>query len=146
MPFTNGRCSFCNSCDPQDRRMGGAKRYPSILPARRWVSLRSTHPTKLECDFSFSRRVSLPARLPLTIVRLRLHLTAAPLAWIYRLGFRTAPAEEAPAVVAPIARNEDIGRGLARDKAALGLIAQDRDELGAIVGLAAQRLVRDDDR
>src|SRR5882672_3790728 len=25
--------------------MGGAKRYPSILPVWRWVSLRSTHPT-----------------------------------------------------------------------------------------------------
>src|SRR5260221_9431734 len=25
--------------------MGGAKRYPSIPPTRRWVSLRSTHPT-----------------------------------------------------------------------------------------------------
>src|SRR5258707_3436403 len=30
------------------RGMGGAKRYPSIPPVRRWVSLRSTHPTNLE--------------------------------------------------------------------------------------------------
>jgi hypothetical protein len=27
--------------------MGGAQRYPSTLPVRRWVSLRSTHPTNL---------------------------------------------------------------------------------------------------
>ena len=38
--------------------MGGAKRYPSILPVWRWVSLRSTHPTNLEYDFAFSRRVA----------------------------------------------------------------------------------------
>jgi hypothetical protein len=52
------------------------------------------------------------------------------------------------AVVAPeaVARNGDIGRGLARHEAALRLVVQHRDELGAIGGLAAQRLVRDDDR
>src|SRR5262249_42209331 len=52
------------------------------------------------------------------------------------------------ATVAPegVARKEDIVRTLARYEAALSLVAQHRDELGAIVGLAAQRLVRDDDR
>src|SRR5664280_1919768 len=57
--------------------------------------------------------------------------------------------EKREAVVAPavVARNEGVGRrNLARDKAALRLIAQHRDKLGAVVGLAAQRLVRDDDR
>jgi hypothetical protein len=38
-----------------------------------------------------------------------------------------------------------IGR-LARHKPALGLVVQHRDELGPVVGFAAQRLVRDDDR
>ena len=58
--------------------------------------------------------------------------------------------EKREAVVAPAvaARNEGIAwrRNLARYEAALGLIAQHRDKLGAVVGLAAQRLVRDDDR
>ncbi len=40
----------------------------------------------------------------------------------------------------------DRRRGLTRLEAALGLVAQHRNKLGAIVGLAAQRLVRDDDR
>ena len=57
-------------------------------------------------------------------------------------------AEKSEAVVVPevVARNEGIGRRLARYEATLGLIAQHRDKLGAIVGLGAQRLVRDDDR
>src|SRR5665213_3759204 len=53
---------------------------------------------------------------------------------------------EAAVVPAVVARNADVGRNLARYKAALRLIAQHRDELGAVIGLAAQRLVRDDDR
>src|SRR3989440_12780589 len=51
--------------------------------------------------------------------------------------------EKDEAVVAPVvaARNGDLDRRLASNKAALGLVVQHRDELGAIVGLAAQRLV-----
>src|SRR5262249_28974833 len=51
-------------------------------------------------------------------------------------------------VVVPevVVRSEGIVRRLARDEAALGLVVQHRDKLGAIVGLGAQRLVRDDDR
>ena len=45
-----------------------------------------------------------------------------------------------------VARNGDNDRRPAHQKAALGLVVEHRDELGAIVGLAAQRLVRDDDR
>src|SRR6185437_12279719 len=45
-----------------------------------------------------------------------------------------------------VAGNVDIGAGLARDEPALRLVAQHGDEFGAIVGLATQRLVRDDDR
>jgi len=65
--------------------------------------------------------------------------------------------KEAEAVVAPIVAacdgdidrrpaRHDIDRRPARRKAALGLVVQHRDKLGAIVGLAVQRLVRDDDR
>ena len=43
-------------------------------------------------------------------------------------------------------RISDIAPSLAGDEAALGVVAQDRDELCAIVGLGAQALVRDDDR
>src|SRR5215469_11715629 len=45
-----------------------------------------------------------------------------------------------------VSRNGDIDRRPAHQEAALGLVVKHRDELGAIVGLAAQRLVRDDDR
>ena len=52
------------------------------------------------------------------------------------------------AVFAPVvaARNGDTNRRPAHQEAALGLVVEHRDELGAIVGLAAERLVRDDDR
>jgi hypothetical protein len=43
-------------------------------------------------------------------------------------------------------RISDIAPSLAGDEAALGVVAEDRDELCAIVGLGAQALVRDDDR
>src|SRR6185503_4276392 len=82
-----------------------------------------------------------------------------PPAWLERLILlATAPAridglrvptglEERVEAVVGGACDEDIGRGgLARDEAALRLIAQNRNELGAIVGLFAQRLIRDDDR
>src|SRR6516225_7181755 len=60
-----------------------------------------------------------------------------------RLGVPISLEKEAEAVVA---RNGDIDRRPAHQEAALGLVVEHRDELGAIVGLAAQRLVRDDDR
>src|SRR5262245_12136631 len=88
-----------------------------------------------------------PARgLPCLTVGL-LHSTIAPAApptGIARLGIPIALKKEPEAVV--IARNEGLGRRLAGYEATLGLIAQHRDKLGAIVGLGAQRLVRDDDR
>src|SRR5664279_5778156 len=94
----------------------------------------SAFPPKQRC------RVLPPARLYPIIV-------AAPT----RIASLEVPIalEKREAVVAPavVARNEGVGRrNLARDKAALRLIAQHRDKLGAVVGLAAQRLVRDDDR
>jgi len=74
-------------------------------------------------------------------------LAAAPRR-IASLGVPIALEKGAEAVVAPdvSARNEGIDRRPARYEAALGLIAQHRDKLGAIVGLGAQRLVRDNDR
>src|SRR5581483_9707818 len=50
----------------------------------------------------------------------------------------------APAIVAGHLHRRR-GR-LAGDEAALRVVAQDRNELGAVVGLGAERLVRDDDR
>src|SRR5262249_43750698 len=47
---------------------------------------------------------------------------------------------------AVVARKVAIGGRLARYKPALRLVAQHRDKFGAIVGLATQRLVRNDDR
>src|SRR5260370_36565319 len=66
-------------------------------------------------------------------------LAAAP-PRIARLGVPIALEKGAEAIVAP-----DIVARPARHKAALGLVVQHRDELGAIVGLAAQRLARGDD-
>ena len=43
----------------QSRRIGGAKRYPSVPVRERWVSLRSTHPTIDDRHtFAFSRRIA----------------------------------------------------------------------------------------
>ena len=62
-------------------------------------------------------------------------------------GTPTTLKREPEAVVVPaVALKEGFSRRLARYEAALGLIAQHRDKFGAIVGLGAQRLVRDDDR
>ena len=93
----------------------------------------------------------LPARLHLIIILAGLHLIiilATARARIARLGVPTAlkiarlgiPLEKEPgAVVTPraAARNGDIDRRPAHQEAALGLVVEHRDELGAIVGLAA---------
>src|SRR4029077_3717073 len=64
-----------------------------------------------------------------------------------RTGLGVPAALEKPeSVVAVWVGRRNIGRTLARDEAALRLVAQHRDELGAVVGFLAQRLVRDDDR
>jgi len=47
------------SIGPQVRRMGGAKRYPSCRYARRWVSLRSTHPTQTHLRIPAARSPGL---------------------------------------------------------------------------------------
>src|SRR5262249_56558160 len=67
---------------------------------------------------------------------------------IGRLGVPIGLEKKAEAVVAPVvaSRNADTDRRPAHQEAALGLVVKHRDELGVIVGLAAQRLVRDDRR
>src|SRR5262249_20205280 len=71
---------------------------------------------------------------------------AAPAALGSILRGRDALEKEAEAVVALGAGHRNSGSRLARDEAALRLVAQHRDELGAVVGFGAQGLVRDDDR
>ena len=65
---------------------------------------------------------------------------------IARLGILLDKESGAVVTPRPVARNGDIDRGPARHESTLGLIVQHRDELGAIICLAAERLVRDDDR
>src|SRR6516162_8029605 len=94
------------------------------------------------CGLRAACRVLPPALLHRLIV-----LAAAP-PGIGRLGVPIALKKKAEAVVAPVvaSRNADTDRRPAHQEAALGLVVEHRDELGVIVGLAAQRLVRDDDR
>src|SRR3974377_509175 len=54
-----------------------------------------------------------------------------------------APEKKAGGALEVVARKIDIGARLARYKSALRLVAQHRDEFGAIVGLATERLPRD---
>src|SRR3984957_7669035 len=100
------------------------------------------------CGLREACRVLPPGPLHLRgLLHLTIVLAAAP-ARIDRLRVPAALEKEAEAVVAldAGARNANIGRRPARHEAALGLVVQHRDELGAIIGLAAQWLVRDDDR
>src|ERR1700722_8406025 len=59
------------------------------------------------------------------------------------LGAPTGLEKRAEAIVDPdeAARDADIDCRLARHEAALGLVVQHRDELGAIVGLATERFI-----
>src|SRR5215475_3050823 len=85
---------------------------------------------------------SKPALWPLIIVPIVLPrivvLAAAP----ERIVETPATPAEAEVVTA---RDADIGRAWAGDDAALRLVVQRNDELGAIIGLAVQRLVRNGD-
>src|SRR5258707_6239822 len=85
------------------------------------------------CGLRAASRVLPPALLH------RLIVLAGARTRIARLGVPIALEKEAEAVVAPVvaARNGDIDRRPAHHEAALGLVVQHRDELGAIVGLAA---------
>src|SRR5262245_24047775 len=92
-----------------------------------------------------SRRAasSKPALWPLIIVPIVLPrivvLAAAPERIV-----ETPPTPAEAEVVT--ARDADIGRARAVDDAALRLVVQRNDELRAIIGLAVQRLVRNDER
>src|SRR5258706_14196455 len=102
----------------------------------------STHDPERPCGLCAACRV-----LPYAPWHRIIVLAAAP-ARIVSLGVPIGLEKGAEAVVDPAvaARNGVIIRRQARHKAALGLVVQHRDKLGAIIGLAAQRLVRDDDR
>ena len=90
------------------------------------------------CGLRAACRVLPPALLH------RLIVLAGARARIGRLRVPIALGKEAEAIVAPevAARNGDSDRRPAHHEAAPGLVVEHRDELGAIVGLAAQRLVR----
>lgn len=80
-------------------------------------------------------------------VSLTLAIKAIAPARIFSHRLRPAPEQkpEETAVVSVIF-DRILGRGLARDEAALRLVAQHHDEFGAVIGFAAEWLVRDDDR
>src|SRR5262249_21635545 len=78
-----------------------------------------------------------PARSPLIVV-----LAALPLIVIRA----AAPARKSVVVRSVTARDAYIGRGPAHREAALWLVVQRYDEFRAIVSLAVQRLVRNDER
>src|SRR5258705_13968653 len=119
----------CSDCFRLERLPGGACTHWKAPP------LHGAHPQRT-CGLRAACRVLLPAWLHLIIV-----LAAAPTR-IASLGIPIG-LEKRPVAPEVAARNGDISRRPARHKAALGLVVQHRDELGAMVGLAAQRLVRD---
>src|SRR5580693_5383153 len=96
------------------------------------------------CHAACSRRAasSKPALWPLIIVPIVLPrigvLAAAP--------ERIVETPATPAEEVVTARDAEIGRARAVDDAALRLVVQRNDELRAIIGLAVQRLVRNDER
>src|SRR3981189_593088 len=85
------------------------------------------------CGLRAACRVLPPALLH------RLIVLAGARTCIARLGVPIAREKEAEVAVAPraAARNGDVAARPARQEAALGLVVQHRDELGAIIGLAA---------
>src|SRR5690242_1891998 len=94
---------------------------------------------------SFNAWVGRVASSP-PAVRPALLIVGVLLPRIGGLGAPVTPTEEAALVPRVTARDAGIGRGLARDEAALRLVVQRNDELRAIVGLLVQGLVRNDDR
>src|SRR5215469_11847733 len=110
----------------------------------------STHPSRASSRFDPERPCGLRAAcrvLPPALLH-RLIVLAGARTPISRLRAPIGLEKEAEAFVAPVvaSRNTDIDRRSAHQEAALGLVVEHSDELGAVVGLAAQRLVRDDDR
>src|SRR2546421_5925214 len=88
--------------------------------------------------------IATPTRIARLRARAALRAPAAlgvPVALIRipRLRAPAALGKPSEAVVAVGVRNEHVGGRLARDEPALRLVAQHRDELGAVVGLGAQR-------
>src|SRR4029078_1449632 len=126
---------------------------PQSIPERvsRRRLTRLTSSVHADCTRACVRLPPARWHLRIGLSRRRVELAAAPAhiaGLVAGLGLPTALEKRVEAVVAPetAVLGEDIGRRPARHEAALRLVAQHRDELGAIVGLAAQRLVRNDDR
>src|SRR5437868_15458169 len=112
------------------------KRGGSKAASERVVRPRS--PSTHKSDFDPERPCCLRAAcrvLPPALLH-RLIVLAGARTRIARLGVPIG-LEKDEAVVAPVvaARNGDLDRRLASNKAALGLVVQHRDELGSIVGL-----------
>src|SRR6516162_9513595 len=144
--------SACYGKKPSALRRGRfcARRMPGNAWAGRRDAMADDTPSPLNNHYAFpachaacSRRAasSKPALWPLIIVPIVLPrivvLAAAPERIV-----------ETPATPAEVvtARDADIGRARAVDDAALRLVVQRNDELRAIIGLAVQRLVRNDER
>jgi len=96
------------------------------------VSLPAAERITPTCAVSAACRVLPPALLH------RLIILAGARTPIGRLGVPIALEKEAAVAPVVAARNGDIDRRPAHQEAALGLVVEHRDELGAVVGLAAQ--------
>src|SRR6516164_3597474 len=154
------RCCARNSCSPAASsvmaittpscvaaRHTPVMRPPSYRNGRRLIA-RPYRAVNAGAGYAARRRLRAACRVLPPALLHRLIVSSGARTRIGRLGVPVALEKEAEAVVAPVvaARNGDIDRRPAHQEAALGLVAEHRDELGAIIGLAAQRLVRDDDR
>src|SRR2546423_7675216 len=118
------------------RRVGWRLRSPAWLLATKVRVATPTRIARLRARAALRAGLRAPASLGVPVALIRIPRLRAPAAF-------GKPSE---AVVAIGVRNEHVAGRLARDEPALRLVAQHRDELGAVVGLGAQRLVRDHDR
>src|ERR1700722_3132514 len=129
--------------------VGLAHRFTHGIPPPSWsVELGGALPTPARLCLRISllrlRRIEPAVRITLTAQARIGGLGGALLGIALRVPTELKKRAEEVAVVP--ARHGDVSRRrLARDEAPLRLVAQHRDELGTIVGLFAQRLIRDDD-
>src|SRR6516225_8817446 len=151
------RCCARNSCSPAASSVMTittpsfvAARHtpvmrPPILPQRPKINCPPPTGPLMQGQGTARRRLRAACRVLPPALLHRLIVSSGARTRIGRLGVPVALEKEAEAVVAPVVAARDDCRP-AHQEAALRLVAEHRDELGAIVGLAAQRLVRDDDR
>src|SRR6516225_2820397 len=150
------RCCARNSCSPAASsvmaitppscvaaRHTPVMRPPSYRNGRRLIA-RPYRAVNAGAGYAARRGLRAACRV-LPPALYRLIVLAGARTPVGRLGVPIALEKKAEAVVAPVVAARDDCRP-AHQEAALGLVVEHRDELGAVVGLAAQRLVRDDDR